>query len=304
MRKAVIDLGTNTFNLLIADINMGKLEVLFKTKMPAKLGEDSIGESIISDKAIERGLNILKTYRGIIEEHQATDVRAFATSAVRSSKNGKDFVDKIKQETGIQVNVISGIEEAELIYEGVKNAYQAGTSYVILDIGGGSTEFIVVENHQVVDLQSFDLGMARLLDLFQPSDPVSDKEIADIFAYISKPLMPFLQSIQNRGIRTLVGSSGSFDTLISIMVHRFNKLENFDNKLSHHISIEHFNQIYHQIVSSTLEERKTIKGMDLMRVEMMVLAVIFIRFIIEKLDINTLVQTQYALKEGAFFRKI
>ncbi len=304
MHKAVIDLGTNTFNLLIADVNMGELKVLFKTKMPAKLGEGSIGQSIISDKAMQRGLDILKTYRGIIQEHQVIDIRAFATSAVRSSKNGKDFVDKIKQETGIQVNIISGIEEAELIYEGVKNAYRAESSYVILDIGGGSTEFIVVENHQVVDLQSFDLGMARLLDLFQPSDPISTKEIADIFAYLSKSLMPFLQSIRDRGIRTLVGSSGSFDTLISIMEHRFSQQVGVENKLSHHISIEHFNQIYHQIVGATLAERKTIKGMDLMRVEMMALAVVFIRFIIEELNINTLVQTQYALKEGAFFRKI
>jgi len=305
MRYAIIDLGTNTFNLLIAEESAGKVEFLYKAKMASKLGENGINKNQIHADACQRGIQILKTYKQIIDKHQVTTVRAIATSAIRTASNGRKFIDKIASETGYRVDVISGEREAELICTGVlKTGIQPNEPYVILDIGGGSNEFIVVENGQMTKLKSFPLGMARLLEQFQPSDPITSTEIQTIETYLHQELDGFISELKTKGVKTLVGSSGSFDTLLSLIANKFYNASEFKSRLFTEINLSEFDQITNSLIESTLAERHKMPGMDLIRVEMMVLAILFTRFVVSELNVSQLFQVKYALKEGVLFSMI
>jgi exopolyphosphatase/guanosine-5'-triphosphate,3'-diphosphate pyrophosphatase len=297
MRTAIIDLGTNTFNLLIADVNGNAVDFVYKAKMPSKLGENGINRSYIHEDAFIRGINIIREYKKIIKKHGVNQIQAIATSAVRSATNGPEFIQEILNETGISVQIISGEKEAELIFNGVSNSVDED-SYLILDIGGGSTEFILVENNQIKLLKSFQLGMARLMERFSPSEPITNEEIWKIESFLKHELKDFFEEIKSYRIRTLVGSSGSFDTILSMTAHQFYKSGHFKKNLSSTIEKEHFNYLYKVIIQTNLVERREIPGMDLVRVEMMVLAMIFTNFVMQELGINKLVQSRYALKEG------
>ena len=300
MRTAVIDLGTNTFNLLIADVIGKKIEFVYKAKMPSKLGENGINNSMIHEDACSRGINILRQYKKIIDKHRVDNTLAIATSAVRTALNGQQFVDNILEKTGFKVDVITGQREAELIFKGVEQSLLDET-YLILDIGGGSTEFILVENNKVKTLKSFPLGMARLAERFSPSDPITKEEIWSIESYLKYELKDFLEEVRTNNIQTLVGSSGSFDTILSMIAHQFFKPTYFKKQLSSEFEKEHFNYLYQIIIQTNIVERRKIPGMDLIRVEMMVLAMIFTNLIVQELGITKLMQSRYALKEGLLF---
>jgi len=305
MRTAIIDLGTNTFNLLIADINGKDVEFIYKAKMSSKLGEDGINHSKLHEDACSRGVKILREYKKIIEKHGVDQVFAIATSAVRSASNGHAFVKNIADKTGINVKIISGIEEAELIYKGVNRTMpNEEDQYLILDIGGGSTEFILVGQGQHQLMKSFPLGMARLIEKFNPSDPITSDEIWNIEAFLKLELQDFFNEIKESKVRTLVGSSGSFDTILSMIAHNFYKPGYFRKNLSNEFQREHFNYFYQVLIQTNLKERREMPGMDLIRVEMMVLAVIFTNFVIRELGITKLMQSRYSLKEGLLFSHI
>lgn len=302
MRIAVIDLGTNTFNLLIADVNHKGIEFIYKAKMPSKLGEEGINENIIHKDAFTRAINIIKEYKKIIDKHHIDKLYAIATSAVRSAENGTEFVAKIAEVTGVNVEIISGEKEAQLIYGGVhKTMSKEDSDYLVLDIGGGSTEFILVENNEMKSVKSFDLGMARLIEKFKPSEPITNLEISDIEAFLKKELKDFFEEVKLHHIETLIGSSGSFDTILSMVAHKFYKPGHFKKKLSSEFEIEHFDYLYELMIKSNLKERCEIPGMDLIRVEMMVLAMVFTNLVIKELGIKKLMQSRYALKEGLLF---
>jgi len=301
MRTAVIDLGTNTFNLLIADVIGKEVEFVYKAKMPSKLGEDGINSSRIHEDAFARGLNILREYKKIIDKHSVDSVHAIATSAVRSASNGDEFIKNIADKTGIEVQLITGEQEAKLIYKGVKESISDEENYLILDIGGGSTEFILVVDNQIKELKSFKLGMARLMEKFQPSEPITKHEIWAIESYLQYELKEFLDEIKKANVKILIGSSGSFDTILSMVAHNFFKPGHFKKKLSSEFEREHFSYLYKVLIQTNLKERREMPGMDLVRVEMMVLAVVFTNFIIRELGITKLMQSRYSLKEGLLF---
>ncbi|HXC03767.1 MAG TPA: phosphatase, partial [Bacteroidia bacterium] len=198
MRLAIIDLGTNTFNLLIAETHAdGSYRVIFKTKVASKLGEGGINEGIIRPPAFQRGIDALKGYKIKMEELGVQTIYAFATSAIRSASNGSDFVQAVKEQTGIEIKVISGDREAELIYYGVRKAVHMQESYsLIMDVGGGSTEFIIANKHRIIWKQSFNLGAARLLARFHESDPITIVEIERLRAYLLKELLPLFDAVR------------------------------------------------------------------------------------------------------------
>jgi len=302
MRIAVIDLGTNTFNLLIADVNDKNIEFIYKAKMPSKLGEEGINNNLIHEDAFARAINIIKEYKKIIDKHHIHKLYAVATSAVRSADNSHAFVSEIAEATGVNVEVISGEKEAQLIYGGVhKTVSEEDSSYLILDIGGGSTEFILVKDNDVKSVKSFDLGMARLIEKFKPSEPITKMEISDIEAFLKLELNDFFEEVKKQNVQTLIGSSGSFDTILSMVAHKFFKPGHFKKKLSSEFDREHFDYLYELMIKSNLKERCEIPGMDLIRVEMMVLAMVFTNLVIKELEIKKLMQSRYALKEGLLF---
>jgi len=306
MKIAIIDLGTNTFNLLIADISAAPhYKILFDTKTPVNLGKDGILKKTISSDAFERGINALRNYVETIEKYNVSKKIAIATSAVRNANNGKDFVKKIKQLFDLNIQIIDGNKEAELIYYGVKLALDLGSKpLLIMDIGGGSIEFIIADATKIFWKKSFDIGVSRLLEKFKPSDPISIKEIKLIEEYFSSQLNELFEVIKTYPVSTLVGSSGSFDTLAELIAHRFYTPEIIENKTEYSYDLYDYFHIHLQLLKSTKQERLNFKGMFAMRVDMIVIATIAIYFILEKCNIKNMRLSTFALKEGVLWKEL
>jgi exopolyphosphatase/guanosine-5'-triphosphate,3'-diphosphate pyrophosphatase len=305
MRIAIIDLGTNTFNLLIAEQTEKSYTILLENKYPAKLGKVGINDKKIVPEAMERGITALQTHLKTIEQYKVDKIVCMATAAIRSAKNGQDFVQRVKDELGLTIHVIDGQKEAELIFDGVKQVIPIGEERVmILDIGGGSNEFIIANKDGVLWKHSFDLGIARLLDRFQPSDPITQSEIDTVETYIKGELKLLYEAMEKYPTQKLIGSSGSFDTISSMIAAKHHPHLDMKKVMSYDIPLDYAQEMHDLFLKSTASERKQMERMDLHRVEMIVLASIFINFIVKEFNIKDIWQCAFALKEGTILQII
>jgi exopolyphosphatase / guanosine-5'-triphosphate,3'-diphosphate pyrophosphatase len=304
MRIAILDLGTNTFHLLIVDAGSdGVFKKVFKSKLVVKLGAGAIHKNYISEIPFRRGKKALAHYRQVMVRHEVDRSFAFATSAIRSASNGPEFVKQISEEIGIDIQVISGDEEAELICLGVRQCLELGDKpSLILDIGGGSTEFIIANNSQIFWKQSFNIGAARLLEMFKPSDPVTEIEVKALEEFLDQMLAPLVPKMEELNVQSLAGSSGSFDTfaeMIGYLYHGRNVIKNADH---YRFNLEEYFQLHEILLRSTSAERMEMKGLIKMRVDMIVLASICTNFVLRKFRIQEMQLSKYALKEGALWK--
>jgi exopolyphosphatase/guanosine-5'-triphosphate,3'-diphosphate pyrophosphatase len=294
---AILDFGTNTFNLLIAEMKERSFEILHASKQPVKLGRGGIQFNRITPDAFERGFVAIQNHMETITRFGVEEIRAFATSAIRNASNGKQFVGEVEKRFGFRVRVIPGDREAELIYKGVRQAVPITDKKVmILDIGGGSNEFIICNRDGIIWKHSFELGMARILELFDLSDPITGEEVHALESYFRQELQPLFEAVEREKPRTLIGASGSFDTFYALIRHRSGMVDDVGH--GREIAMEDFRKIHSLLLRSSLEERKIMPGMEPVRVEMIVAASIFVSFVIRECHIRKLIQSEFALKEG------
>jgi exopolyphosphatase / guanosine-5'-triphosphate,3'-diphosphate pyrophosphatase len=179
----------------------------------------------LQKKPFDRGIKTFIELLKIARKYKAESIHAFATSAVRSSLNGPEFVKRILEKTGIIVQVLNGDTEAQYIYKGVKLALDdLPQPILIMDIGGGSTEFIIASENQVLWKRSFDLGAARLIQKFQPSDPLTPEQEKNLKEHFRDMLKPLNTQLKKHQVNTLIGCSGSFESLADMI-----KAEKNDN---------------------------------------------------------------------------
>lgn len=301
MKYAIIDLGTNTFHLLIVEKQQNTVQKLYQDQIPAKIGKSGINQGVIVPEAIERAIGVLSQFKQKIDAYgvNINNVNAIGTSAIRSAENKEDFCNIVKEKTGIQIQIISGEREAELIYEGVKQALDLGSEpSLIMDIGGGSVEFIIANATRIYWKQSFEIGGQRLLEKFMKSDPISQSSVSRLHTYFQENLLPLANAIHQYAPNTLVGSSGSFDTLVDIdYMHRFNHLPEA-SQTGFDLEISEFQRAYQLFVNQNRAERMNIPGMIELRVDMIVVGVILIDYILKTFNINQIKCSTYALKEG------
>jgi len=307
MRFAVIDLGTNTFNLLIGELspNKKKFTKLFNTKIPVKLGEKSINLGYIADIPFQRGINALLKFKEFIIHYNVQNVFAFATSAIRSANNGDEFVKEAFDKTQITITIIDGNEEAELIYYGNKMAVKMTDDIsLIMDIGGGSTEFILASNNTVFWKQSFLLGASRIFEKFNFSNPITRAEEIIFYDYLLIELKPLFGAIKIYYPVELIGSSGAFDSVVDMISEQFNVTQINDLQTEYDINLIQYRAISELIKKSTIEQRQKLKGLIEMRVDMIVISILLIDFVLNEIKINKLRVSTYSLKEGVISKKI
>lgn len=299
-RIAILDFGTNTFNLLITEVSKeNKLNVLHTSKEAVKLGQGGITKKIITPEAFQRGIAAIEQHLIRVKEFNVAKVYAFATSAIRDASNGKDFINTVREKFEIYVMVIEGEREAEMIYRGVRLSYKMDEKPVlILDIGGGSNEFIIANKKEIFWKHSFNLGMARLLETFNPSDPISRQDSEKLINYLKAELKVLFEAVAQFQPVLLVGASGSFETISTILQHRYPAKYQQGHEPSREIAYEDFIALHDILLKSTVQERKVMQGMEPVRVEMIVLASIFIKVTLEECKLNKIIQSDYALKEG------
>jgi exopolyphosphatase / guanosine-5'-triphosphate,3'-diphosphate pyrophosphatase len=302
MKKlAIIDMGTNTFHLLMAEWAGNQYQITYREKLAVRIGQGGINKDIIQADAIERALTALKIFHSKIVESGIEKTFAFATSALRNASNVQEVVNKIKEATGIDVTIISGDEEAELIYRGVRTAVPLGVEpSVIIDIGGGSVEFIIANENELLWKRSYEIGGQRLLERFQKKDPIAHTEIGLLNSYFDETLSELFDALKKYYPTTLVGSSGSFDTLSDIHCIK-NHIPKNENDAETPLTIDSFYEIYQQLIRKNRAERMLIPGMIELRVDMIVVAVCLIRFILEKHPFKNIRVSSYALKEGVLY---
>ncbi len=299
-RVAIIDMGTNTFHLLIADVNEGSHAMVHRERVAVKIGMGGINDGRITQAGEERAIEALTNFKQVMDTHHVNRILAFGTSALRNAKNGAEIIKKIKQVTGIDARIISGDEEAKLIYMGVQSAMDLGLhKSLIIDIGGGSVEFIIANQQEIFWKQSIEIGAQRLLEKFRPHEPILSSEIESLDAFFLEELQPVLNQLNSHNPQTLVGSSGTFDTLSEIYCIRrdlHKLLQNIETPLSS----GGFYEIYDELITKNREERMIIPGMIEMRVDMIVVACCLIRFIMEQHRFQNIRVSTYSLKEGVF----
>ncbi len=301
-RVAILDLGTNTFHLLIADVfNDSRVNVLYKAEEFVQLGEDGLQQ--IGEKPFARGLQQIRQYKAVIDEIQPQQVVAFGTAAIRTASNGNDFMEQISAICPMEVRKISGEEEAELIFLGVKQAVKlSSVPLLIMDIGGGSTEFIIANEDEIFWKQSFPIGASVLLKQFQQHEPIHPQEILQLKAFLEEMLQPLFLQKQHYKITQLIGASGSFDTFANMIAPETAYTEHPGPVTSFDFSEEQFQKLYQQLIKSNLQQRLQMKGMKPFRAAMMVVAAILTDVVLQQFHIQKITQSAYALKEGVLWK--
>ncbi|WP_143960038.1 Ppx/GppA phosphatase family protein [Litoribacter populi] len=303
-KAAVIDMGTNTFHLLLVEVHENNFRTIYKEKVAVKLGQGGISKKVITTDALKRAYHTLEHFNNLIKGEGIQETFAFATSAVRNADNGSDFVNKIKKLFNIEVTVIDGDQEAQLIYEGIKfSGSLSEKTSLMMDIGGGSVEFIIGNNVQSFWKQSFEIGGQRMLDLFHYHDPILPEEMDKLEGYLADKLHDLVHAIHRFEPSDLVGASGTFDTLSDIYFAGL-KQKKHKSQQTFDLPATEFYKIAEQLVTLNKQERLNIPGMIPMRVDMIVVASLLITYILKFVPAQHLYCSTYALKEGAISQLI
>lgn len=305
MKIAVIDMGTNTFHLLIVDVEgRSSFQTIYREKTAVKIGKDGINKGFITPEAQERALIAIRHFKTEIDKQKVEKIYATATSAIRNARNGQALVDRIRKDTGVEAKIITGLEEAEYIHFGVSHALELGSDKsLIMDIGGGSIEFIIADRKGIKWLQSFEIGGQRMVDKFHKSEPIAADEVSALENFLFEELSELFDACAKFQPGTLIGSSGTFDTLSEIYL-RASGLQRNEYLTELPFDIKDFERIYQQIVGKDREARLAIPGMIPLRVDMIVVACILVKFVIDSLDLRRLRISAYALKEGVLLKSI
>lgn len=297
MIAGIVDCGTNTFNLLVAALNSDGYEILHASKIPVRIGKGGLNQGHILPEAEERAMEALRKHKQTAQTYGAETMHIFATSALRNAANGKDIALRARQELGLDIHIISGLEEAALIYRGVcSSGALSSKNALIMDIGGGSCEFIYGNAGGFSFAQSFEIGVSRLVDRFTLSDPALPGETEAIATYLNQTLEPLYQAVKADDPLILVGSSGTFDTFKDMYL----ALHPGSNAGKPYLDLPsaEFARMYTQITGSTLAQRLQIPGMAAFRAEMMVASVVAVNTIMEHYDFPLIRTCAYSMKEG------
>ena len=291
-KLAVLDLGTNTFHLLILEFQEdGQFIEHFRERRFIKLAENGIQK--IGPAPFQRAVASMQDFAKILKEQDVSRTFAFGTAALRTASNGAQLADTILEKTGIEVAIIDGDREASLIHQGVKLAVPFDQkNRLIMDIGGGSVEFIIANRDQVQWAESFPIGVAILYNAFHQSEPISTRAQSDLIRHISEKLSPLRTALLKFPCDDLVGASGTFDVIENLLA---------DGKAGPHhafVAASKLDILKNKVLPATLDERRNMPGVPLDRSDMIVVAVLLIEYIIQIADIKRIIVSEFALKEG------
>ena len=296
MKVAIFDLGTNVFNLLVARIVEGggfRIESIIKEA--SFIGRASGSSGVLPEEAIRNSVEAIAKMIARCPDFDKIDVvKAVATSAVREADNGEDFVRAIKTACNIDVEIISGDREAELIYKGIRESmFLYDENVLMLDIGGGSCEFIMANRDIILWKESFRVGVAELKKRIDPSDPIRGDEILRFTNVMDGTLKSLQEQVGLHKPKVLIGSSGSFDTIREIMFP-----EDDGSLPAMELPMNRFDTLYTRLLDSTREERAAMPKMPAIRVDYIVIGAMIVNYVIEKSGVKEMLQSSFSLKEG------
>lgn len=298
MKIGTIDIGTNSMRLLVAIYENGKIIDRKKYVNTTRIGQGVDDKGYISKEAIDRNIQALKEFKAICEEEECKYIYCMGTSALRDSKNSSEFIELAKKETNINVEVITGQRESNLGFLGVLEGVEDNDDeeILVIDIGGGSTEFIVGDRQGVKFCKSENIGALRLTEKFLKTELVSDDELESTIKFINETIENTINTIKERNIKKLVGIGGTITSVSAIN----QKLEVYSMEKVHNSKIckKEVDEILQMLKNMTLKDKKTLNGLQPKRADIITAGVVILNIIMEKLELNQIVVSEYDNLEG------
>lgn len=291
-RYAAIDLGTNTFHILIAEKNeTGGFSKVHQQREYVYLGRDGVAH--INDKSFKKGVETIELFSRLMKEHQVLDYKMTGTETFRHADNGSEFISTIKKKFDLDITIIDGQTEASYIYKGVQAFLsQPSGKYLIMDIGGGSVEFIYFEGDKMHYSESFPIGISVLHNNFQTADPLTPTDIEKTNNFLNTNLKNLSAYLEGKQIDALVGSAGSFE-VISAMLEG-----SVESAILDKFTSSEFDKMYTSIMPLNKEQRMYYPGIPKERVVFIPIALVLIEFVLKSYKMQDILISPYALKEG------
>ncbi|MFI5935577.1 exopolyphosphatase [Actinoplanes sp. NPDC051494] len=295
MRVAAIDCGTNSIRLLIADVGDGRLSDVSRRMEVVRLGEGVDRTGRLAPEAIERTRKALLGYAAEIAELGVSRVRMCATSASRDASNAVDFRAMVRSVLGVDPEVISGDEEARLSFAGAVNGLAADPPYLVVDIGGGSTEFVVGAD-AVQHAISVDIGCVRMTERHLHSDPPVPAEVEAAKRDITEAVDRALAAVPGYENATLVGLAGSVTTVAALAM----RLPEYDSAKIHHARIPYDDvaEVVTGLMGATVADRRELSVMHPGRVDVIGAGALILRVIMERAGKSTVIVSEHDILDG------
>ena len=299
---ALLDIGSNSIHMILTEIQPDfSYKVLDRFKDVTRLGEETFKAGQFSPATLAKGTEVVKNFVTLARNRGFTRIEAVATSAVREASNGGEFIEAIGRQTGVRIRVVTGQEEARLIYLGVRQSMDFGDRNVLIaDVGGGSVELIVGNRNKLLHATSLKLGAIRLKDLYLRQDTPSAGRLERLEEAVEAQLRTALPRFKKVGFDELVGTSGMIGNLAEIMHNQKTGRPIPQINLAR-FSYKDVVAVEKLLLKTPLKHRAEIPGVDPKRVDVLVPAVIVLRILMERLDSSELTVSDKAIREGLLY---
>lgn len=299
MRLAAIDIGTNSVHMIVVQVRPDlSLEVIGREKEMVRLGAGGLGGRALTNEAMTAALQTLSKFRRLAESLRTDEILATATSAVREAENGGEFLAAIESQTGIRARLISGVDEARLIYQAAVYGIQAaGAAVVVIDLGGGSVEITLGTGPNVQLAKSFKLGVIRMTEQFVKTDPISERDERKLVKHVRNQVRPYIRQILEYGFDRVVGTSGTILSLGAVITAEEHGEPGGDLR-NRRISAKHLHRLRKRVVHLGLQERLALGGLDPKRADLIGAGAIVMDTIIDELGAEEIALCDLALREG------
>lgn len=304
MKLAAIDIGSNSIHLVIVRAKAGQhLEIIDREKEMVRLGSGTLRAHRLSKSTIDRAITTLKRYKKMAEANRVDLIITTATAAVRESYNAQEFVDRVRKEVGLDVELLPGVEEARLIAVAVSEVTDFNDKLaLIIDIGGGSTEFIITSGGEPELLQSVRLGAVRLTEKFITTDPISDEERERLVTYIRSNLTRTVAQIKSVGFDFVIGTSGTIQNMVDVVVQAESAAGTDEparfEPFSHTVKLTQIKRMTRRLARMTAKERSRIPGLEKGRADIINAGGLLLETILSELGATEITSCDWSLREG------
>lgn len=298
MRIAAIDIGTNSIHMIVVQVRPDlSFEVIDREKDMVRLGAGGLDGKSLTPSAVTAALQTLAKFKRLADSHKVDEIIAGATSATREADNGGDFLAEVQRQTGIQIKVISGVEEARLIHRAAVYGVDVGASTaIVIDIGGGSVEVTHGTAAHLNVGRSFKTGVIRLTERFVRTDPLSKHDQRRLVKHLNKEMGDYLDLLAGRGFDRVIGTSGTILSLGAMAAAATgDSLEDVRNR---RVAAKSLRRLRDRLLEADLEERLQIPGLDPRRADLSVAGVVLLDTIVRRLGATEFTLCDLALREG------
>jgi len=298
VRLAAIDVGSNSLHMVVADVSAdGRIVMVERVREMVRLGRRTFTTGRLPQGAMDLAVRTVRHFARLARARGVDRLGAVATSAVREARNGRAFVRRVRREAGVPLRVVSGIEEARLVFRAARHALGLeGGPHLLIDVGGGSVELVLTRDGRALSMQSLPLGAARLTERFFAHDPPTAGETARLERYLEREMAEMLATARRMGVQHAVGTSGTANTLVSLA--RAKRGEEAGRVHGGVATADEVGRLRRRLLALPATKRADLPGMDAKRVDLMPAAGLLVDVILSRTGAADLVACGWALREG------